>query len=248
MIGMPDNAGKNPLLESDNLEKDTTKMKTLHLPVVVVCVGRNLVLRQKTSRLVTQRIVHFLYLLINLNLCWKELLVLAILGQIWRVIDNHRQVLATHLIHLLCCYKVLICILYLHHFHHPWFLQPLWCHVYSHWLKFKLLSSQHPVLRHQWQLPSLPALTLYLQSPNQARLPISNSLCHQLHHMYHFQSCFFCQVSNKADQDLPRLSIWISGLSAWSQWEFSPPPIWHCYWALWTAAVLWSSNRPQPLV
>ena len=54
-------------------------MKTLHLPVVAVCAGRNLVLRQKTSHLVTQRIVHFLYLLINLNLCWKELLVLAIL-------------------------------------------------------------------------------------------------------------------------------------------------------------------------
>ena len=39
---------------------------------------------------------------------------LAILGQIWRMIDHHQQVSATHLIHLLCCYKVLITILFLH--------------------------------------------------------------------------------------------------------------------------------------
>ena len=101
---------KNPLQESDNLEKDKTKMKISHLPVTVVCAGRNLVSRQITSHLATQRIVHFLYWIINLNL--KKLLVLAILVQIWRMIDHHRQVSATHLIHLLCCYKVPICTLY----------------------------------------------------------------------------------------------------------------------------------------
>ena len=65
MIGMPGNTGKKTT-ESDHLKKRHNQDETPHLPVTVVCARRSLVLRQKTSRLVIQKIIHFL---INLNLC-----------------------------------------------------------------------------------------------------------------------------------------------------------------------------------
>ena len=155
------------------------------------------------------RIVHFLYLLINLNLCWKELLVLAILGQIWRVIDNHRQVLATHLIHL-CCYKVLICTLYLHHFHHP--IIPATSLMLRVLPLTQIQITQQPTSCSQTSMTvtqpscsySLPSIT---QPKPDYRFPtarVTNCITCIIF------KAVFCQVSNKADQDLPRLSIQIS--------------------------------------
>ena len=63
-----------------------------------------------------------------------------------------------------------------------------------------------------------PALTLYLQSANQTRLPISNNLCHHLNHfLSHFLSSFLQGRSRSAkvvDLDISMITMGI----------LSPPP------------------------
>ena len=69
MIGMPDNAGKKPTTRKRQPRKRHNQDENFAPSSGGSMCRKKPNLKTKTSRLVTQRIVHFLYLLINLNLC-----------------------------------------------------------------------------------------------------------------------------------------------------------------------------------